>query len=147
MAVPSHWPWVECKRTTEDNRLPGSDHPQCSYIENIYPIIHAGHHGAVTLACNFGLRGFRYRSWLPTVWRRVFGQDTPPACELSQPRSEWVPGWTVIALHVWIDAMMAAVLYAPQWVELVLEWTGLIARETIINSESNYYSALGCKLS
>ena len=28
MAVPSHWLWVGHKRTTEDDKLPGSGHPQ-----------------------------------------------------------------------------------------------------------------------
>ena len=35
MAVPSHWLGVGRERTTEDDKLPGSDHPQCPYQYNL----------------------------------------------------------------------------------------------------------------
>ena len=59
--------------------------------------IHAERHGAVTMAYDFGLERSWVRVLAATVWRCVLGQDTPPVCALSRPRSEWVPGWTVIA--------------------------------------------------
>ena len=36
MAVPSHWLAVEWEETTENNKLPGSDHSQCLHIQPIY---------------------------------------------------------------------------------------------------------------
>ena len=53
----------------------------------------------VAMVCDFGAE----RSWVwvlaAAVWHCVPGQGTSPVCTLSQPKSEWVPGWTVIA-HV-----------------------------------------------
>ena len=31
MVVQPHWLWVGCKRATENDKLPGSDHPRCLY--------------------------------------------------------------------------------------------------------------------
>ena len=48
-----------------------------------------------------GMRLWTEKSWVlasaGAVWFCVLGQDTSPACALSWPGSEWVPGWTVIA--------------------------------------------------
>ena len=49
----------------------------------------------------YGLQLSNERSWIwvlaAAAWCCVLGQDTSPACALSRPRSEWVPGWRVMA--------------------------------------------------
>ena len=66
------------------------------------------------------------------TWRSVLGQGTSPVGALSRPRSKRVPGWILIVcvFEIISSAVIAAELYAPQGVEVVLERTGPISRET-----------------
>ena len=71
------------------------------------------------------------------AWQCVLGQSSSPVCALFQPRVNWyLAGWWLLSLYVWIvsSATVAAGLYAPQGVALVLKWTGPISRGTIVRA-------------
>ena len=76
------------------------------------------------------------------VWHHILEEGTSPVCALSQPRSEWVPHWIVIACvfeysvqHC--DGSMSCML-RKEWIELVLEWTGPITRGIIVKATYLY---------
>ena len=83
-----------------------------------------------TMACDFGLKGLGYGSRLPRCGAVSLGKTLHLYVHSLDPG---VNGYLVgqYCLCVWIatSAVMAAVLYAPQGVELALEWTGPIIRE------------------
>ena len=90
MAVLSYRLWMEHKRTTEDDMLPGSDHPQCP---DIWIILHA-HAGHIDAgACDFGLRGLGLIRMLVAChgmglchWARHF------TCMCTLSTLEWMNG-------------------------------------------------------
>ena len=101
--------------------------------------IHAGCHGAVTMACDFGLKGL---GWMGLSccgvalcpWARHF------TCMCTLSTQEWMGTWlNRDCLCVWTatSAMKAAGLYAPQELEMVLEWTGPITRENWCEAHRN----------
>ena len=128
----SHWHWVGRKRTTEDGKLPGSDHTQRPYIllKYIYSIYMQGvmvrSLWPATLDWKVLGTGLGCHGLALCPWARHF------TCMCTLSTQEWM-GTQLDSdcLCVWIVAstVMAAGLYAPQGVELVLEHTGPITRE------------------
>ena len=81
------------------------------------------------------------------MWRCVLGQDSSSAHALCPPRSEWVPGLTVIAVclnsYQHCDGSRA-VCSSGLGVELVLERTGPIARRTTVKATIIQSLAASC---
>ena len=127
-AVPSHWLWVGCKRITEDNKLPSSDHPRLPLCLNYIVHIHAGCRGVVTMTCNSGLRGLGYGSRLLGCSAASLGMTFHLHVHSLDPGRERVPGRTLTAcvwIVTWAPWWRQGCYNAPQGVKLVLEWTGL----------------------
>ena len=124
MAVPSQWLWGGHKRTTEHDKLPGSDHLQCPCIGTYTPYTCWVSWCGTYMVYNFGLRAPQAWVSIVAVWRCVLGQGTSPTGMCTLSTQGWMGTWLGSdCLCAWIVPVLQwqQGLYAPQGIELVLE--------------------------
>ena len=105
--------------------------------------IHAGHHGIVTVDCNFGLRGLEYGPRLSRYGIVSLGKTLHLYVHSLNPGvNGYLAGqWLLVCLNSY-HTVMAAGLYAPQEAELLLRKTGLITREMDVKCIEILYNVL-----
>ena len=127
----SHWLGVGHKRTTVRGRQAPWQWPlSVSLHPSIYVLhMHAGHHGAVTMACDFRRRGLQYRSCLPWCGTVSLGKTLHLYVNSVDPgvNGYLIGQWLLMCLNSYQNLkkwQQGCMLPMVQGIELQLEWTG-----------------------